>query len=273
MPELPEVETVRLALYRNVVGKTLTCILHIRRDYIRFGERNLRAFQPAILERVERKGKFLCLHLASGMALMIHLGMSGRLLLEPSTSPADHHNHVRISVDDGTWEIRQRDPRRFGFFALFLPGELERFTSWITLGPDPFELQPKRFYAIVHSSRRPIKSLLLDQKKVAGLGNIYVDESLHRCKIHPLRLADSITPMEAQRYVRIVKRVLKEAIEQGGTSTNDYRHLDGTFGAFQHWLRVYHQEGKACKTCKTKIEKIVLAGRGTHFCPNCQPLM
>jgi formamidopyrimidine-DNA glycosylase len=270
MPELPEVETVRLALIKNVVGKSLSKIIHIREDYMRFGHHHMNSFKPSYLIEVERKGKFLSLHLDSGISIMHHLGMSGRLLFQPTSKTIEPHTHLRIQVGDGGYELQQRDPRRFGFVGIFTRDELNGYPSWKNLGPDPFELSPKIMLEIIHSSNRPIKTLLLDQKKIAGLGNIYVDESLHRAGIHPLRLSGSITQQEAKKLCQIFKTVLSEAIKAGGTSTNDYRHLDGTFGSFQNWLRVYKQEGKHCKHCGTVIEKFVLTGRGTHFCPTCQ---
>lgn len=269
MPELPEVETVRLALCKNVTGKTISKLVHIREDYIRFGHHHIKKIAPSTLIDVIRKGKFLCLQLDSGLFVMHHLGMSGRLLYQPS-SIVESHTHVRFQIDDGTYELQQRDPRRFGFVAIFTGDELNGYPSWKTLGPEPFELTPKQVFQILQNSSRPIKTLLLDQKKIAGLGNIYADESLHRAGIHPLRLSGSITNVEAKKLCQSMKTVLNEAIKAGGTSTNDYQHLDGTFGSFQNWLRVYKQEGKHCKQCGCMIEKIVLTGRGTHYCPACQ---
>lgn len=272
MPELPEVETVRLALCRNVQGKSLTKIIYIRPDYIRYGFHHQKKCMPGKLIEVERRGKFLCLHLDNGFSLMHHLGMSGRLLLLPSSTKPEKHTHFRIQIGDGKYELQQSDPRRFGFVALFAPGELDSYPSWSNLGPDPFFLTSNLLLNILQSSKRPIKSLLLDQKKIAGLGNIYVDESLHRSGLHPLRSSDSVSIQESKKLCRVIKTVLKEAVAAGGTSTNDYRHLDGTFGSFQNRLRVYQQEGKECKTCGKIIEKIILTGRGTHYCPVCQPL-
>lgn len=272
MPELPEVETVRLALHKNVLGKTLSKLVHIRNDYLRFGHHHIQSFQPSKLVEVQRKGKFLCLHLESGISIMHHLGMSGRLLYQPVAATVEPHTHLRIQISGEDNELQQRDPRRFGFIGIFTRDELNRYTSWITLGTDPFKLTSKSTLQILHNSSRPIKTLLLDQKKIAGLGNIYTDESLHRAGIHPLRRSSTVTDQEAKKLCQTIKTVLKEAIKAGGTSTNDYRHLDGTFGSFQNWLRVYKQEGKLCRQCGTTIEKITLTGRGTHFCPSCQIL-
>ena len=270
MPELPEIETLRRALVTLVQGRTVSRLLWVRPDYFHAGKAGLSSFKPGRVESIERRGKYLALHLASGPILIHHLGMSGRLLLVPANAPPGPHTQVRLELDGGGDELRQVDARRFGFFALFTPSELQCFPSWASLGPDPFDLTPAHFHALLRNRQRPLKSLLLDQHVLAGLGNIYADESLHRARLHPTRPAASLNPAEAKRLHRAILTVLKEAIAAGGTSTNDYRKLDGTLGDFQNWLRVYGREGKTCPTCGNMIERIILVGRSAHFCPRCQ---
>lgn len=270
MPELPEVETVCRALRRLAMGADVTRIAHLREDYAAAGYELLPRFRPGAIGDVERRGKFFALHLSSGFTLLLHLGMSGRLLMMPSGDPGDGHTHARLELGGGRGSLHLRDPRRFGLFALFENGGLAEYPSWRNLGIDPFAMKPSMLAAMLEGRRKPVKNFLLDQRFIAGLGNIYADESLHRAKIHPGREAGSLGPAEIKRLCRGIREVLNAAIESGGTSTSDYRKLDGTLGSFQNVLRVYKRHGLPCPRCGTEVARTVFSARGTHFCPKCQ---
>ncbi|MEW6237517.1 MAG: bifunctional DNA-formamidopyrimidine glycosylase/DNA-(apurinic or apyrimidinic site) lyase [Candidatus Omnitrophota bacterium] len=270
MPELPEVETIRRALNNRIAGRRITEYVLLRKDYLRRGGELIHLTPGETILRAERRGKFILLYLTGPYVLLHHLGMSGRLLLTKSTDALEPHTHIRILLDKGSQELRQRDPRRFGFAALFRPHELSHFPPWANLGQDPFEIDPPQFFDKIHKRKRPIKSLLLDQNVIAGLGNIYADESLFRAGLSPLRPACGLEEKEAAQLLDRIREVLNEAIDAGGSSTNDYRHLDGTLGEFQQRLRVYRRTGLVCYRCGSAIERRLIAGRKTHFCPLCQ---
>ncbi len=270
MPELPEVETIRRALEKLIVGKSIQGIELLRKDYVRFGKQRLHDFPEGVILKADRRGKFISLSLNNDLVLIHHLGMSGRLLYVTSDTPVEKHTQVRLFLDDGCHELRQWDPRRFGFCAILHQNELSHFRSWSDLGADPLSISTKNFYAMLKEKNRPVKSFLLDQHFLAGLGNIYTDESLFRAGIHPSKPCKAITRPEASRLLRSIRKMLRDAIQAGGTSTNDFRKLDGSLGSFQSLLQVYKREGQPCYRCGNSIVRIVLIGRGTHYCPTCQ---
>jgi len=270
MPELPEVETIRRALQKLAIGLTVKDYQLLREDYLRTGKELLSCVQGGKIVSFERRGKILAIRLDNKVVLLHHLGMSGRLLFYPTSKPLDPHVHLRIIFQEIDFEIRQYDPRRFGYIGLGLASQLDQFEPWSKMGEDPFNLKPMRFHKLLQNRNRPVKSLLLEQHIIGGMGNIYVDESLFRAKIHPLRKAWEITLPETRCLLKHIRNVLNESIAAGGSSTNDYQKLDGTLGEFQHKHRVYNRQGLPCKTCGSLVEKIILSGRGTHFCPYCQ---
>lgn len=270
MPELPEVETIRRALEKRVLHQPIQAYVIFRDDFVQAGNHLSQRVKGKPIVSIQRRGKFLALHLESGLVLMHHLGMSGRLLLSPSSEERPHHTHVVITFQDGANELRHYDPRRFGFAALLEPDQLETFPSWAQLGPEPFDLEPPAFYAALQKSRQPVKNWLLNQHHIAGLGNIYADESLFRAGIHPLTPAGKIKRAKATELLKQIQIVLHEAIAAGGSSTNDFRLLNGQLGEFQHRHRVYRRHGETCNVCGQTIERIVVGNRGTHFCPKCQ---
>ncbi len=270
MPELPEVETIRRSLDSLVVGRHISRIELLRKDYLQTGKEWIPFIRGCQIEKAQRRGKFIILHLSCGAVLIHHLGMSGRLLFVPSEMPVESHVHVRIYVDGERYELRQQDPRRFGLFAILDQEKLEDYPSWPNLGIDPFLLKPDNFFSLLRGRKRSIKSFLLDQHFVAGLGNIYADESLYRAGIHPLRPAGEISKNESRLLLREIRKILKKAIRSGGTSANDYRKLDGTLGDFQNLLKVYGKQRTPCKRCGRLIERMIIAGRSAHYCPSCQ---
>jgi formamidopyrimidine-DNA glycosylase len=271
LPELPEVESVRRAIAPALEGRTF------RRVEIE-DVRLTRPEDPLLVaaelvgervERVDRRGKYLILRFASGRALLIHLRMTGTLLREPAAA-----THVRavVGLDDGT-EVGYRDVRRFGTWLLLEPGELEPYLG-ARVGEEPLvaAFTAKGLGERLDGRRTSLKAALLDQRTLAGLGNIYVDEALWYARLHPLRPAASLERGELRRLHRGIRRALELGIARQGSTLTDYRLPDGTAGSMQKEFRAYGRTGEPCDRCGTPLEKTRVAGRGTWFCPRCQPL-
>ena len=275
MPELPEVETIRVALEPHVVGRRL------ERVEIR-DARLVRPFEPSAVaaelegERVsslERRGKYLVVWFESGRALLVHLRMTGSLRhAERGLLDDDPYRRAVVRLDDGS-DVAYRDVRRFGTWCLLDPEEVEPYLEE-RVGVEPLgrTFNARRLRARLEGRRAPIKAALLDQRAVAGLGNIYVDEALWLAQLHPLRAAGSLDDEEVARITRSIKRALKVGIERQGATLRDYATPDGRRGRMQDRFRVYGREGRPCARCGTPIDKIRVAGRGTWYCPACQPL-
>lgn len=273
MPELPEVETVVRGLKAVLPGRQITGVRLGKTDFID---------DPAALERdvpgsriglVRRHGKFLILELdrrgdsAQKLSLLVHLGMTGQLVVYPAEAPARPHTHVFFALDDGR-ELRYTDIRRFGRMSVLPASEEAQILG--PLGLDPLDASATQFAAAIHARKAHIKALLLDQTVLRGMGNIYTDESLWRAKIHPRRLGANLTPKELRRLHRAVQDVLNEAIRSRGSSISDYVDSAGEQGEFQLKHRAYDREGKKCFRCGTTIRRIIVAGRSSYFCPRCQ---
>lgn len=273
MPELPEVETIKKTLQRMIIGKTIAHVTVLWPKIIKLPD-DVALFRIRLagqtFQGVERRGKFLKLILDDDV-LVSHLRMEGRYAVSTQGAPYDKHTHVMFALMDGS-ELRYRDVRKFGTMHVFAKGEEERHLPLSHLGPEP--LGPKFTQAymdrVFAKTTRTIKAVLLDQTIVAGLGNIYVDESLFRARLHPERFARGLDTVEIRRLHRAIRKVLREAVTQGGTTVRTYLNGDGEMGMFQQSLFVYGKEGKPCKVCGTELEKRLVAGRGTHFCPTCQ---
>lgn len=276
MPELPEVETVVRQLRPLVEGRR---ILGARVAWPRsVGLSNPRPFVEGLpgrsIQRVWRRAKYLVFDLARGPkpagCLVGHLRMTGRFLVEPSRAPEPEYTKVSLELS-GDRTLHFLDVRKFGRLILAERPE-EVFAE---LGPEPLEpgaLDEAGFAAALRARRRLLKPLLLDQAFLAGLGNIYVDESLHRAGLHPLAKSEAVPEESAQRLLRELRLVLSEAIEREGSSFDVfYRTPEGQPGAYQDQFLVYGRTGKPCRACGTPIERIVVGQRGTHFCPRCQP--
>ncbi len=275
MPELPEVETTRRQLEPHLVGR--------RFDGVEIHDpRLVRPFDPVAVaaelegERVaalERRGKYLIVRFESGRALLIHLRMTGSLRHAASGTLADDpHRRAVVNLDDGS-DVSYRDVRRFGTWQLLEAGELEPYLEE-RLGVEPLErtFTARRLATQLEGRRAPVKAALLDQRTVAGLGNIYVDEALWRAQIHPLRPARTLDQEELARLTRAIKDALKAGVKRQGASLRDYSTPDGGRGRMQDRFRVYGREGRPCGRCGTPIDKIRTAGRGTWYCPSCQRL-
>jgi formamidopyrimidine-DNA glycosylase len=282
VPELPEVENIALGLRRALVGKCVTRVwvgtaVILRGPY----RRQWRAFMTKLagrrIVRVTRRAKRLILALEGGPALVVQLGMTGKFLLPPETNKhpvRPKHTRMILSFRDGT-DVLFVDTRRFGRVWPLpdldpeAPDAAMEAAGLTPLGPEAFDLTPKALLATLQTPR-PVKSLLLDQTRIAGLGNIYADESLWAARIHPTRPAQSLTPAEATLLLREIKAVLRRAIRAGGTTFSDFRNAYGEMGRFRARLRVYGRQGEPCPRCGTMIIRLVVAGRGTHICPRCQ---
>jgi formamidopyrimidine-DNA glycosylase len=287
MPELPEVETVARGLQAAVAGRRILSVTLRKTDFID---------DPAVIERelpgrhivrIERFGKFMLLQLADRVALpapefavaesasspvcealLVHLGMTGHLAPHFPDQPLAKHTHVTFTLDDGR-ELRYVDARRFGRMAYLtgsgLAEELERF------GADPLHVTAEEFARRIHASKARIKALLLDQRVLRGVGNIYADESLWKAKIHPAKTGVRLTPAELEALRKELRKILLKAIELRGSSISDFVDAGGIPGDYQQHHKVYGRAGQACSRCCTKIKRTIVAGRSSHFCPHCQP--
>lgn len=267
MPELPEVETVVRDLRPALVGRRLGEAMiggRLRRPW-----RAEWKLAGATVTALRRRGKWIVAELTPAGRLVVHLGMTGQLTVVEFDEPVADHVHVRVPLDDGR-ELRFRDVRRFGSLELF-PDEAS-IASFLAerLGPEPDELEPAAFTLALQSIKRPIKAILLDQLVVAGVGNIYADEALHRARLHPERRGPTLTPIECDRLRIAVAEVIASAIEQRGSTIRDYVGGRGERGGFQHEHRVYGRGGQPCPTCGAAIQVVRVSGRSSHFCPICQ---
>lgn len=273
MPELPEVETIRRGLDRVLPGKTISAV------DIRYGgmikdpaTREVTAQLPGRrITGTGRRGKYLLIYFHDETALVIHLRMTGRLVYAQGLATIDKHTHVIFSFSDGS-TLAFSDVRKFGTIWWLPVIRLPEIKGMATLGPEPLSEDFHFTYLDTEVEKRTanIKALLLNQQFIAGLGNIYADETLHRAGIHPDRRARTLTQAERKALFSAIREVLAEAIICRGTSMSDYRDASGALGEFQNRLQVYGRRDESCRRCGQKICRIVVAGRGTHYCPDCQ---
>lgn len=273
VPELPEVETVRRTLTGLVRGKTIKSV-EIRWPNIikrpAEPEEFARKLIGETIQSIGRRGKFLLFHL-DHFVMVSHLRMEGKYGLHQAEDPDDKHVHVVFTMTDGT-QLRYRDVRKFGTMHLFHPGEEMRELPLSQLGPEPDDKEFTDAYLKerLMKTNRAVKTALLDQKAVVGLGNIYVDEALFRAGIHPETKANQLSAKKIKKLHEEIKNTLQEAIDAGGSTVRSYINSQGEIGMFQLRHFVYGKKDKPCKTCGTMISKIVVGGRGTHFCAKCQ---
>lgn len=269
MPELPEVETIRRSLAAQLVGRRLLAVEVSGARLRKPAQAGLAsALRGREVTGVERRGKYILAHLDDGNAWIIHLGMTGCVTLSSAPRAPDGHTHLRAVLDGGR-ELRFADPRRFG---LLFVGRAEDVAGIAGLGVDPFSRRFSADYLRKRClrSRRKIKDLLMDQRIVAGLGNIYANEILFAAGLRPGRRACSLTRREAQCLVSATRMVLSRALRAGGTSISDFRKTDGSPGSFQHELRVYGKEGRRCGRCGGRIRRARSGARSSYYCPGCQ---
>jgi formamidopyrimidine-DNA glycosylase len=273
MPELPEVETLVRGLNRAAVaGRRILEVRLGKTDFIDDAAALERGLPGRRIAAIERFGKFFVLRLDASnggpaSALLVHLGMTGRLAPYRPEAPLEKHTHVVLPLDDGR-ELRYTDPRRFGRIALLTGAALE--AELARHGLEPLAMSDAEFHARLAGRRARIKALLLDQRFVRGIGNIYADESLWHARIHPMRIAATLDRRKARALHRAIRKVLAHAIRLGGSSISDYRDADGRPGLFQMRHRAYDREGMPCLRCRARIRRILVAGRSSHFCPRCQ---
>ncbi|GKS80955.1 formamidopyrimidine-DNA glycosylase [Ligilactobacillus pabuli] len=272
MPELPEVETVRRGLSALIIDKKITGVQLI---YPKIIQGDPTEFQTAMTGRrflkIDRRGKYLLFRLSEGLTMVSHLRMEGKYSVKSQTEDLDKHTHVVFDLDDGR-QLRYNDVRKFGRMQLVKTGTEDQLPSLKKLGPEPTPetFDAKEFYQTLQQKKKVIKTALLDQTIVAGLGNIYVDETLWMTKIHPETKCNQITMEQAQELHDNIIKELNRAIEAHGTTVFTFAAVNDAIGSFQNELQVYGHKGEPCSRCQTPIEKIVVGQRGTHFCPNCQ---
>ncbi len=284
MPELPEVETVRRGLAPALVGKRIAKAKTKRADLrFPFPTRFAARLKGRRVDALERRAKYLLAHLDDGMVWITHLGMTGRWSVigakqQPgdfyySEPPDPTHTHVIIDMESGK-RLEFNDPRRFGYMDLIAEDALEAHPWFKGLGPEPLGNSFNLPYLkkALDGKKAPIKAALLDQRVVAGLGNIYVVEALYRAGIAPTKEAGRISTQRLEKLFHAIRAVLEEAIEAGGSTLSDYAQVDGAQGGFQHRFRVYDREGEECLTrdCGGTIQRLTQAGRSTFWCPRCQ---
>jgi formamidopyrimidine-DNA glycosylase len=267
MPELPEVETVANGVNERVRGEAIVSVWlgskpePFKSDPVAMSD----ALTGRQIERVYRIGKHIVFDLSGDTApqWIVHLGMTGRLLVSAASVPVPAHTHAILRLESGR-EVRFVDARRFGRLELWTDGRFEG------PGHEPLTISFEEFAALFHGRKTPIKAALLNQKLLHGVGNIYADESLFRAGIRPKRTAGRLTREELKRLHKSLQAVLRHAIKLGGSSVSDYVDADGVAGFFQLEHRVYSRGGEPCLVCGTAIRRIVVGGRGTHYCPACQ---
>ncbi len=272
MPELPEVETVVRDLRRKIMGRK---ILDVQTDWPRHFSRSpggflrvKRGIRGRKIESVSRKGKRIIFHLSGGKLMIVHLKMTGNFLL----GEAGENNkfvHIWFFLDNGI--LFFSDIRKFGRILYGTSHELERLDDVKNVGPDPLELGYKEFRERFAKRRGIIKSALLDQSIVSGVGNIYADEILHKSKIHPRKLVENLTDADFKKLWNNSRIILEKSIATGGTSMRDFRNTEGKLGGYLSFCRVYGRKGEACLyRCGSKIERLKIGARSAHFCPKCQ---
>ncbi|WP_408007163.1 DNA-formamidopyrimidine glycosylase [Pseudalkalibacillus sp. A8] len=273
MPELPEVETVRRTLENLVLGKTIEKVTVKWAKIIKHPD-DLGEFNSLLIGQtirsIGRRGKFLKIIL-DDVVLVSHLRMEGRYIYVEDGEEADKHTHVIFAFTDGS-ELRYRDVRKFGTMHVYPIGKEEEHLPLSQLGPEPFDpaFNPLELWKKLQKTTRKIKPVLLDQTILVGLGNIYVDEALFKVGLNPEAEARALSKKQVEELYQAIVETLMEAVDQGGSTIRSYVNSQGDLGMFQQKLAVYARKGEPCLNCGSEIERIVVGGRGTHICPNCQ---
>jgi|WetSurMetagenome_2_1015567.scaffolds.fasta_scaffold05994_2 formamidopyrimidine-DNA glycosylase len=268
MPELPEVETIVRDLRQDIVGQTVTKTRFLTRS-VWYDKLPSPAKLKSDINAIDRRGKNILISLSNGHILAIHLKMTGRLTFESGNPPIKKHTHFIMDLASGA-QVRFNDIRRFGYLDLFVETDLDKRPYIAALGPDALAITCDDFIEIIKTKNRIIKSLLLDQSVIAGLGNIYSDEALYFAGINPRTISSRISKIKAARLYNSVIDVLKKAIASRGSSIDDYVDGRGAKGSFQNSHMAYGREGEPCKKCGRPIVREVIGSRSAHYCPRCQ---
>ena len=274
MLEMPEIETIRRSLEPHLTGKTIKRADVLLARQIKWPEPDqfVARILLAKIAKLDRVGKYLLLRLDNGVSLVFHLRMTGQLIYHAADSKAEgHHERLVLSLDDGA-KLVFSDTRTFGTVYAMENEEMWRITGLAEMGPEPLsaEFTAEYLSGAVKGKKGKIKSFMLNQSYIGGLGNIYVDEALFLSGILPTRVADSLTEAEVKKLHKAINKVIEDGINDGGTTFRDYRDGNGGKGSHQEKLFVYGRDGEQCRKCGTIIEKTKVGGRGTHYCPKCQ---
>jgi len=273
MPELPEVETVRRGLEKTVRGHVISdVIVKPTASIVPAKSRFIKILRGVEFVEFHRRGKNLLLRLSNGYTLWVHLKMTGHFYFLPETDLTGKHDHVVFTLRDCDHTLRFNDYRRFGRLRLFPTDEVMQQPGLVDLGPEPLELSADDFVTLCRARSRMIKPALMDQTFIAGIGNIYADESLYRARLHPKRLTDSISPAKLRELHGHIRYLLNKAIGLMGTSVDTFSGINGRPGRFQKYLQVYNREGEPCLRCGKVIVREKIGSRSAHYCRACQRL-
>ena len=266
MPELPEVETIARGLDKRVAGEVIESVwIGSKPEPLKSSAKEIaKMLEGARISQVKRVGKHIVVDMARSGQWIVHLGMTGQMLVATPESDLAKHTHLVAKLSSGR-ELRFVDPRRFGRLSVHKPDNV-----FAAQGGEPLGISEEEFINLFKGRKTPMKSALLNQKLLSGVGNIYADEALFRGGIRPRRRANTVTRHRLAKLYKAVREVLKEAIKAGGSSVSDYVDADGGEGFFQLQHRVYMRTGESCLSCKTPIKRVVIAGRSSHYCPRCQ---
>ena len=271
MPELPEVETIARGLKKTLVGKKIEDVKVVFPGIVKQDSKNFRRHVvKAKVICVRRRGKFILIELSNRKTILIHLGMTGSCLFLRRSIPPNKHDHLTVTLCRSQKELRYRDQRKFGRIKSFSASNEKSISDLRKLGPEPLDICAADFVNLFRKRKGRIKPALLNQQIIAGLGNIYADESLFEATIHPLQRIDKMSPQKLKRLHQAIQRILKKAIKAGGSSIENYCNTDGEIGSFQLQHRAYGREGLPCKRCRAKIKRIKISQRSSYFCPRCQ---
>lgn len=272
MPELPEVETIAASLRPKIVGRRIAEIRLLLPKLLRGDPEELRTLRGRRIEGIGRRGKMLLVSCEGGVHLLFHLKMTGQFHWAARRARIDPHTRLRVAFRGGGPELRFRDVRKFAVLRVLVTDRPLESAPLRALGPEPLETGPAEFARLLRRRTGRLKSLLLNQAFLAGIGNIYADEILFDAGLHPLRPAGSLTAPEIRRLSASVRKILEKAVAAGGSSIRDYKDADGMDGLFQHAHRVYGRKGEPCVRCGEAVRRRVIGGRSSFFCPRCQTL-
>jgi len=271
MPELPEVETIVRSLRPRIFGLEISSFKLLFPPILRNKNRTvLQKLRGRKIRNLARRGKMILIHCEKNLTLIFHLKMTGQLLFYPKREPVDKHTHFILAFKGQDRELRLRDVRKFGFVSCVQSPEVLGCPELKSLGPEPLELSFQNFLKLFQNREARLKSLLLNQNFIAGIGNIYADEILFEARLHPLSSASTLSPKEIRKLWQATRHVLRKAIIARGTSIRDYRDGEGQKGSFQNFLKVYGRGSFPCRRCGRNIKRLRLGGRSTFFCPHCQ---